>query len=135
MRAGVVVGLLAFSSLFLPSCGGHEADALSRAPAVTRVDVVARSVVSSFSTKASAAPGGSFDLGEIPTDEILAFEATGVDASGAAVVRGRSLTGLDLSGAQGSLPLFVQRTDGWARPPGDLGRAHVSGVDDVLRSA
>jgi hypothetical protein len=106
---------------------GHEGDALSRAPAVTRVDVTAASLISEFTTTASASPGGSFDLGELPSDEIYEVAATGFTASGEAVVGGRSLAGLDLSsGAHASV--FVQRTGTWARPPGEMPAARREAV-------
>lgn len=104
---------------------GQESDALHRAPAVVRVDVTARSVVSDFSTSASAAPGGSFDLGEIASDELLVLEATGVDGSGAVVVRGRSLSGIAVASSPVTVPLFVQRVGSWARPSGGMEHAHV----------
>jgi hypothetical protein len=111
---------------------GHEADALDRAPAVVRVDVVATDGVGAVS-KASAAPGGSFDLGELRADDIVSIEVTGVDASGASVVRGRSLSGIYLGAVSSDLlPVFVQRTGEWARPPGALAHAHVAGVGGSL---
>jgi hypothetical protein len=104
---------------------GHEADTMSRAPAVARVDVSVRSVVSDFTTSASAPPGGAFDLGEVPSDELFVVEATGFDAANLAVVRGRSLAGVSFLSAAEVMPLFVQRIGEWARPPNGIERAHV----------
>lgn len=103
---------------------GHETDTLSRSPAVVRLDVRATSVSGDVRVETSAAPGGAFDLGELPVDELLTFEASGVDAAGNVVVRGRSLaTSLALAdGAE--LPLFVQRVGAWARPPEGLSAGH-----------
>ena len=106
---------------------GQETDVMARDPAVTRVDVSARAAEGDVEVQASAAPGGTFDLGELPADRLYTFEATGVDASGAAVVRGRSLSiALSaLSAGSTTIPLFVQRAATWARPDGGLARAHV----------
>src|SRR5687768_8163568 len=71
---------------------GHEKDTFTQAPAVTRVDITARSVEGDVTLSASAAPGGTFDFGEVGSEELLTFEATGVDATGSVVVRGRSLS-------------------------------------------
>lgn len=104
---------------------GQEAGTLTADPPVTRVEIVATSAGGATTAKASAAPGGSFDLGELPDDQLFTFEATGYDATGAAVVRGRSL-GVVLAAVQsGPLPVFVQRTETWARPPGGLVNAHA----------
>ena len=111
---------------------GQEADAMSRDPAVTRVDVRATSLEGDVLLTTSAAPGETFDLGEVPRDRLYVFDATGVDATGAAVVQGRTLS-LDFSGVTGgAFPLFVQRTGEWARPPGGLPNAHVDAPAGVI---
>lgn len=103
---------------------GHESDALSRSPAVVRLDVSATSLSGDVRVKTSAAPGGTFDLGELPIDDLLTFEASGVDAAGNVVVRGRSL-GTSLAFAEGAnLGLFVQRVGAFARPPEGLLAGH-----------
>jgi hypothetical protein len=107
---------------------GHETDALDRSPAVTRLDVTATDGVGAV-TRASASPGGSFDLGSHSTSDILTIEATGWDAASVARVRGRSLSGVPIGDvASDVLPVFVQRTGEWARPPGALDHTHVRGV-------
>jgi hypothetical protein len=107
---------------------GQETDAFTKNPAVTRVDVTAVSSGGEVSVKASAAPGGSLDFGEVPDDLVFRFEVTGVDATGATVVRGRSLSGILLSAVSGdAVPVFAQRIGAWARPPGGLPAGHVGG--------
>jgi hypothetical protein len=107
---------------------GQETDAFTKDPSVTRVDITAVSSDGEVSLKASAAPGGSFDFGEVPDDLLFQFEVTGVDATGATVVRGRSLSGILLSAVSGdAVPVFAQRLRAWARPPGGLPAGHVGG--------
>lgn len=105
---------------------------MSRDPAVTRVDVRATALEGDVLLTTSAAPGGSFDLGEVPSDRLYVFDATGVDATGATVVRGRSLSVQFGSEGGGALPLFVQRVEEWARPPRGLPNAHVDAPAAVL---
>jgi hypothetical protein len=105
---------------------GQEQDTFSMDPRVTRVDITAISVDDATEVHASAAPGGSFDLGEVPADHRFRFDVTGVTDDGTAVVRGRSLAGIAVSGESSSIPVFVQRTNRWARPPGGLPHTHVS---------
>lgn len=105
---------------------GHESDTFSQAPVVSRVDVRARTLEGDVDLKTSAAPGQSFELGDVPGDRFFGFDATGVDAAETPVVRGRSVNGILLSALAGdSLPVFVQRVNQWARPPGQLVRAHL----------
>ncbi|MBI4702238.1 MAG: hypothetical protein HY744_14005 [Deltaproteobacteria bacterium] len=111
---------------------GHEGDAFSREPALVRIDVTASSPEGDLSLAASSAPGGSFDLGEVPEDRMLHVEVGGFDATQALRLRGRSLDVL-MGGLLGDvLPVFAQRLDGWARPPGELRHSHVGGVAAVL---
>jgi hypothetical protein len=112
---------------------GFEKDTFSQAPAVTRVDITARAAEGDLSLSASAPPGGEFDFGDVPSDRLLTFEATGVDATGSVVVRGRSISGIYLAGVSGGIiPVFVQRVNQWARPPGGLARSHVGAPAAVL---
>jgi hypothetical protein len=111
---------------------GQEKDAFSADPAVTRVDVAVTSLDGSVNLTVSAAPGETFDLGTVKDDQQIGVEVTGVDATGATVMRGRSLYGIPLTGISGALPIFAQRTGQWARPPVGLKQAHVGGVGAVL---
>lgn len=107
---------------------GHEEDALSRAPAVATIEIVASSPDGEIQRTAKASPGGSFDLGEVPSTQYLDFELRGLDASGQLVARGRSVTvpigAIDTSEG-GELPLFLQRVGESARPPGALSVSHL----------
>ncbi len=111
---------------------GHETDTFSAAPAVTKIRIEAKTA-SGATFVAETTPGGTFDLGEVPEEEPLVVEVTGTSAEGAAVVRGRSLSGI-VPGAFASadIPVFVQRVGTWARPPGELVRAHVEAPAAVL---
>lgn len=139
MRSGgylLAITLLAACSadpetLALDVTTGHEADALSRAPAVIRLDVAALSGTERVAS-ASAVPGGTFDLGELDQGKLLSFEATGVDADGQPVVRGRTLSGVVLGSTGPTVSLFVQRLGEWARPPGGLERTHIGGAAGVV---
>ncbi len=105
---------------------GHEADAFHADPAVARFDVAVTSAQGDVSVTASAAPGGELDFGEIPVDSLLQIEVTGVDAAGAVVVRGRSLSGIYAAGLGSDvIPVFAQRLGAWARPPGELAAARA----------
>jgi len=107
---------------------GHEEDALSRAPAVATIEIVASSPDGEILRTASAPPGGSFDLGEVPSTQLLDFELRGLDAGGQLVARGRSVTvpiGAIDADAGVELPLFLQRLGESARPPGALSVSHL----------
>ncbi|MBW2528046.1 MAG: hypothetical protein JRI23_27945, partial [Deltaproteobacteria bacterium] len=118
--------------LVLDITPGHETDAFSAAPPVTRVDVTGASPEGDILVGASSAPGGTFDLGEVPEDRLLSFEVTGYDASSAVAVRGRSL-GVVIGAIDSEvLPIFAQRLGTWSRPPDAVGHAHVGGVAGVL---
>ncbi|MDI3287540.1 hypothetical protein [Polyangium sp. 15x6] len=110
---------------------GHEADTFSAAPAVTKIRIEAKTASGTTFT-AETTPGGTFDLGEVPEDEPLGVEVTGTTAEGATVVRGRSLTGIVPSAFVRDVPVFVQRVGKWARPPGELVRAHVDAPGAVI---
>ena len=105
---------------------GHETDAMTQDPAVTRV-VVQGTTPEGEQIQAEAAPGGDLDFGEVDGDLAYTFEITGLDGPGDVVLRGRSIGGIVLNGIEGStLPLFAQRLGQWARPPGQLARAHTN---------
>ena len=111
---------------------GHEDDAWSRDPAVTRIDVKALDNGGNTVASAQTEPGGSFELGEVPLDTFLHVEVAGKDASGAVRVRGRSL-GLVVGALDGGLlPVFAQRVGRWSRPPDALSHSHRDGLAAVL---
>lgn len=111
---------------------GQEEDTFSQEPKVVSLHVEARAL-SGATYATDTTPGGSFDLGEAPSGEPLTVEVTGTDASGAVVVAGRTLSGLIPGAFQTTeLPVFVQRVGAWARPPGELIRAHVDAQAGVL---
>ncbi|WP_235879700.1 hypothetical protein [Polyangium aurulentum] len=111
---------------------GLEKDTFSQEPKVVSLHIEATSASGTKYT-ADSTPGGSFDFGEVLADEPIAVDVTGTDASGEVVVAGRSLSGL-VPGAFASseIPVFVQRLGAWARPPGELVRAHVDAQAGVL---
>lgn len=111
---------------------GHETGAFGQAPAVT--DVLIRATDSSGATVAEtrSAPGETFSLGEFPLTELVGIEASGSDADGTVRMRGKTM-GLVLGElASDVLPLFIQRIDAFARPPGVLGRSHEEGAAAVV---
>ena len=138
MRRALPLCLLALcacskaTELTIDITAGQETDAFSADPAVTRVDVEVTSLDGEVNLKASAEPGGTFDLGNVPIDAQISVEVTGFDASGNAVMRGRSLAGLPLDGITGGVRVFAQRTGAFARPPGALPVTHVGGVASTL---
>lgn len=131
--------------LALPACSsttplgidittGQETTAFTDAPAVARVDVAVTSPIdSSLKLKVTSAPGGTFDLGTVPSDTYFTVNVSGfTDAGGTdQVMSGQSLTGLLAGGVSGDMPVFLQRTGQWARPPGGLACSHVGGVATV----
>ncbi len=111
---------------------GQEADAMTLAPAVVEVGVSLLSPEGELVAAALSAPGGSFDLGdEVPTDIPLRVEVEGRSVTGAVVLRGRSID-VVLGNLEGTLPVFCQRLGSWARPEGQLARAHVGSPAGVL---
>jgi hypothetical protein len=132
LAACALVGALSACSepatLSLVVTPGYEEDAFSRAPAVTSLEIVASSPDGEIQRTATTSPGGSFDLGEIPSTQYLDFELRGLDAEGQLVARGRSVTvpiGAIDTGDGVELPLFLQRLGETARPPGALAVAHL----------
>lgn len=111
---------------------GLEEDTFTASPAVTKVRIEARTTGGDVFA-AETVPGGAFDLGDVPLAEPLSIEVTGTSADGIAVVRGRSLSAvLPSAFASEDIPVFVQRVQTWARPPGALDRAHVDAPACVL---
>ena len=110
---------------------GHETDAFSQDPKVTSLAIDGVAPDGTLVMTAVAAPGGTFDFGEVSVDTQVTFEVTGTDAQGKTVMRGRSLGAIPLDSVTGTLPVFVQRVNQWARPPGGLAQTHVGGVASV----
>lgn len=138
---GALVALVALVGASAVGCGeepaivtvevtvGHETGMFSQDPKVTRVDVTGTTAEGDVTVSASAAPGGTFDLGEVPEDRLFSFQLKGFDAEGNTVVGGRSLSGILLSGVSGDLiPVFAQRLNQWARPASELLNTHVGGL-------
>lgn len=97
---------------------GEEADTMSRAPAPVKL-VTEKVALDGTRTPISTVdlPADTVDLGELRRAEIGALAVTGLDATGAPVVRGETL--LVQWGALETTPLeiFVQRTGELARVP------------------
>jgi hypothetical protein len=107
---------------------GHESGAFSEAPAITTMHLVATDSGGGELLTASAAPGGTLSLGELPVDQLVRFEARGEDADGNFSVRGRSLAFV-LGALQSDLiGVFAERVERWSRPPGELPHSHKGGV-------
>lgn len=104
---------------------GHEADAMTQDPPVARV-IVEGTSPDGTRIQAEAPPGGDLDFGDVDGSLAYTFEVTGLDGSGATVMRGRSLGGIVLDGiASDTFQVFAQRLRAWARAPGTLARAHT----------
>jgi hypothetical protein len=104
---------------------GHETDAMTQDPPVARVEVKG-TTPEGEEIEAEAAPGGDLDFGEVDGELAYTFEITGFDGPGNVVLRGRSIGGIVLNGVEAdTIPLFAQRLGQWARPPGELARAHT----------
>lgn len=110
---------------------GHETDAFSQDPKVVSLAIDGVAPDGTVVMTAIAAPGGTFDFGDVSLDTQVTFEVTGADAQGKTVMRGRSLGAIPLDSVTGTLPVFVQRVNQWARPPGGLAQTHVGGVASV----
>jgi len=110
---------------------GKEEGALALDPAVAEVTIDVSAVDDSITNSVTAKPGEEFDLGEMPDTTIVQFELTGADADGNVIARGRS-TSVLIGGWEGTLPLFIQRLGGFARPPGDLVRSHIHAPAGLL---
>jgi hypothetical protein len=107
---------------------GQEKDAFTADPAVTSVQIEVASLDGTIDLKTSAAPGGSFDLGDVDATQQVTITATGTDMNGTVVMKGSSLDGILLSSVESTIPIFVERVNQWARPPGGLAQSHVNGT-------
>jgi hypothetical protein len=104
---------------------GLEEDVFAAAPSVETVRILARDPEGEVTLQTTTAPGESFALGELTDEDVVTFELAGETAEGDVVVRGRS-TAIPVGAvAATTVPMFVQRLGGFARPPGALVRAHV----------
>ncbi len=111
---------------------GLEDDALTRAPEVVSLRLRAVAPEGATIAEIEAGPGEAFELPEVDGSVPLRFEVDGATVDGAEVVRGRSLAVALGAVSGGALPVFVQRLDAFARPPGALERAHVHAPAGVL---
>jgi hypothetical protein len=136
---------LLFASLALAACShdatpisinvttGQETDAFTADPAVAQVTVHVTSLDGSVDvTSDPTPPGGTFDLGEVTSDQQVSVEVTGVTADNKTVLKGFSLSGILLSSVNDIVPVFAQRVNQWARPPGGLSQTHVGGCAAVM---
>lgn len=128
-----------FTGVAAASCGedrdveivvttGHETDALAIDPAIETIRIVATFPIEdeeNGTLEATARRGESFDLGTIPDDVPIKLDVFGRLADGTEVARGRSASLVAGSISTGQIPVFLQRTDGFARPPGELPRSHA----------
>ncbi|NUO49942.1 MAG: hypothetical protein HOV80_13895 [Polyangiaceae bacterium] len=137
------VALTVSLALLAASCGdppelalevttGHESGVLTEDPAIAEIKIVAKSVDGEVRREAKAAPGGSFDLGEVPDTAIMTFTLTGTSSDGTVMARGRSVSIPIGSIDADVLSLFIQRQDRFARPPGELVRTHVHAPGGIL---
>jgi hypothetical protein len=111
---------------------GQEMDAFTQSPAITAVTVAITSLDGNVDVKKTVAPGGTFDFGEIDDTEQVSVNVSGATADSTVKMTGASLSGLLLSSVVGAVPVFIQRTEQWARPPGALVCSHVNGIASVL---
>ncbi len=111
---------------------GRETDAFEQDPPVTRLNVSVLDLAGAALLSTAADPGGGFTLGELPTDQLVRFEVRGTDANDDVQMRGRSLAFVLGALDADVFPVFVQRVDAWARPPGQLPHANVDGLAAVL---
>jgi hypothetical protein len=137
---------LALSPLLLAACSaaspstmtvditaGQETTAFTDAPAIAAVEVTVTSVDGTVNVQRSAMPGQGLDFGDIPGAEAITIAVTGYDASQAVQMNGSSLSGIVLDTIEGgTLPVFVERTNGWSRPPGGFAAGHVGGTTAVV---
>ncbi len=135
----VAVALSAFTvgcgdppTLSLEVTPGHETGSLSEDPAIAEIEIVARGAEGELELSAKAKLGGSFDLGEVPDTSIVTFELTGRGGDGAVLARGRSVSVPVAAVSTDVLSLFIQRSDRFARPPGEIVRSHVHAPGGVV---
>ena len=107
---------------------GKEVDAFTRDPRPTRLVIDGLTLPGGTSQLASIAwPTGEFDIGDFDTSQTIAFEARGLDATGATVVRGASIF-YDLWAIDGAqIPIFMARAGETSRPSGDMSLARRGG--------
>ncbi|MGH7327667.1 MAG: hypothetical protein ACREJX_04895, partial [Polyangiaceae bacterium] len=145
MRFGFVCGgLCAFAALVVAACGstptgtitlttGGEADALSRAPAPTTLEVDSIDQdggVTKLST--TKLPATNIDLGDQSQESIVDLRVQAKDDSGKVLLTGTSLP-IELGALAGtSVPIFIQRTGEIARMPSTLGDARESPVPALV---
>lgn len=100
---------------------GGETDTFSKSPAPTKLTVNAIDGSGNKTTIASATlPTSDIDLGTQDENAVATLQVLGTDSSGADVVAGSSLALQYGALAGGTLPVFVQRTNEWARLPSPL---------------
>lgn len=100
---------------------GQESDAWAVAPAAKNVLLELVQTTKRTTLTTVAAPATSITIGtEGPQNAIASFEATAFDANGNVVMKGSTvpLGILGFAGAQ--IPLFIGRTGGLSRAPGNL---------------
>ncbi len=106
---------------------GAETDVFSASPAPTQLTVYAWTSATQVSTIATATlPTSSIDLGSQNETSAATLQIKANTASGDNVVAGASLALQYGALAGGTLPVFVQRTNQWARlpsPPSDARQA------------
>lgn len=99
---------------------------MTQEPAVASVRVTGTYAYEGVTIEAEAAPGGALDFGEVDGSLPYTFEVTGYDGAGNPVMRGTSIGGIVLDAIEGdTFQIFAQRLGQWARPPGQLSRAHT----------
>ena len=102
---------------------GAETDVFSASPKPTQLKVIALDANNNATTIATASlPTDSIDLGQQDEDAVATLAVEGTDSSGTQVVFGASLPIQYGAIAGATLPVFVQRTNEFARlpsPPND----------------
>ena len=134
--AGLGLSLAACSQsateLSINVTAGQETDAFTATPPVATVKVEVTSLDGTVDLSVLKAPGESFDLGTVGNDAQITVAVTGTDASGNVVMKGQTLSGIALDAVSGGIPVFAQRVDSWARPPGNLTGGHLNGAGAVF---
>ncbi len=101
---------------------GEETDTFTQSPQPTKLTVYAVDGSGNQSTLATASlPTSNVDLGSQVETGVATVEVMGTDASGRPLVYGQSLALEYGALANGSLPIFVQRTGQFARLPSPAG--------------
>ncbi|HEX8796369.1 MAG TPA: hypothetical protein VF765_35705 [Polyangiaceae bacterium] len=111
---------------------GPETDVFSASPQPTTLKVIALDSSNSPTTLATATlPTSSIDLGQQDENAVATLAVEGTDSSGAQVVYGASLPVQYGALAGATLPIFVQRTNEFARlpsPPNDARRSPTMAI-------